>query len=273
MRKVLLVAAAVAPTLFMGDAAIAYWNGHFMAPPPVPQPPGGFGMSPTPGWDLRQRTSPVTADRGAGAYGRAAPAQSPPAAKAVTSAAEAQDSVPVARMQALQTLQAEYERLRAECAAEKLRAAAASAPPEAGAVERLSAELAQVRSELMASTRRIHDLMAERDELRAQFGSNMGDVASVRNAFEQVRKRAVEVGNALSESQGTDVGGGLEQEFLRADLDRLIAALALADAVLSDADPRTRAGSGPGSTLRAGDWQRGARDADLIEAASFESDP
>ncbi len=122
----------------------------------------------------------------------------------------------------------------------------------------------------MASTRRVHDLIAERDELKLQFGSNMGDVASVRNTFRQVRKRAVEVGTALSDTQGTDVGGGLEREFLKADLDRLIAALALADAVLSDAASVSQGSQGGGGAGRSRDWSGGASEADMVEAASFE---
>ncbi len=280
MKNSLYTAVALATILFLDESAYAYWNGPLVGPPPIPRPPSVFSMYSRPAWGVAHRTYPASAGRRSADGGEQdAPAAAQPGRGAVR-AAEARDSELSTAQRALQELRAEHDRLRDRCAArgsgaEKASAAApAQGPaPERQKIERLSAELAQVRAELVASSERIHALMAERDELKAQFGSNMGDVASVRNALEQVRKRAVEVGIALSDAQATDVGGGLEREFLKADLDRLIAALALADAVLSDVDPGTRASRGSDApALRTGELQGRTMDADFIEAASFEAD-
>ena len=279
MRKSLYTV-AVATILFLGDSAVAYWNGSFMAPPPIPHPPNGLAMYSRPAWGMARRTYPPNGGQQSAASGRQAPpaaVQASPGAGQVTTAAKSRLST---AERALQTLRVEHDQLRDRCAnkctgSDQAREAVSAHSPrrESEKIERLSAELAQVRAELVASSERIHTLIAERDELKAQFGSNMGDVTSVRNALEQVRKRAVEVGIALSDSQGTNVGGGLEREFLKADLDRLIAALALADAVLSDADPDNRARRDSGTAaLRAGELQRSTLNPELIEAASFEAD-
>ncbi len=280
MRKSLYTAVAVATILFLGESAVAYWNGPFMAPPPIPRPPSGFTMYPRPAWGVARRTYPATGGQRFAAVGRQAPPAAVQPSRGAAQVAKVVESELSTARRALQTLRAERDRLQDQCAARDSGAgqASAAAPaqgprPETEKIERLSAELAQVRAELVVSSERIHALMAERDELKAQFGSNMGDVASVRNALEQVRKRAVEVGIALSDSQGTNVGGGLEREFLKADLDRLIAALALADAVLSNAGPGSRASRDSGAAaLRTGELQSPTLDAGLIEAASFETD-
>jgi len=280
MRKSLYTAVAVATILFLGDSAVAYWNGPFMAPPPIPRPPNGFTMYPRPAWGVARRTYPATGDQRSVASGRqASPAAAQASRRAVQAGKERQSELSTAQ-RALQALRSEHDRLRDRCAtrdsgAEQAGTAlpARSTGSETEKCERLSAELAQVRAELVASSERIHALMAERDELKAQFGSSMGDVASVRNALEQVRKRAVEVGIALNDTQGTNVGGGLEREFLKADLDRLIAALALADAVLSDVGPGSGARRDAGAAaLRTGELRSPTLDAELIEAASFEAD-
>ena len=280
MRNSLYTAVAVATILFLGDSALAYWNGPFMGPPPIPRPPGGFSTYSRPAWGMAHRAYPAGGGQRPAAAGRqVAPAAAHPSRGAVRVAAAREPESSTAQ-RALQELRAERDRLRDRCAARASSGEQASATalvkgpcPEMQKVARLSAELAQVRAELVASSQRIHALMAERDELKAQFGSNMGDVASVRNALQQVRKRAVEVGIALSDGQATNVGGGLEREFLKADLDRLIAALALADAVLSDVDPESRTSrSSDASALRTGELQGRTVDADFIEAASFEAD-
>lgn len=270
MRKILLTAAAGATILFLGNSAIAYWNGPLMGPPPIPPLPSGFTMIPRPAWGMGDRTYSGTSGQRPVASARQAPIATAQGTDGAAPVAKARESRVVAAQQALRTLQAEHDRLRARCATRDSGAEPASAAvpvdsARAEAVERLSAELSQVRAELVVGSRRIHELIAQRDELKARFGSNMGDVASVRNAFEQVRKRAVEVGTALSDTQGTNVGGGFEREFLKADLDRLIAALALADAVLSDAGPGAAA-------VRTGELQNRTMEADLVEAASFEAD-
>ncbi len=277
MTKTLLVAAAVATVLCLGDSAIAYWNGPAMAPPPIPQPPGGIPGRPGAGWGMGYGAYPAARGRYAAALESRTTYQTAQGTQGGPTAVREPEPQRVAQEQALQALRAERVRLLAKCAqAEPATGPAeaadggSSAEREAEEVKRLSAELAQVRAELVASTRRVHDLIAERDELKLQFGSNMGDVASVRNTFRQVRKRAVEVGTALSDTQGTDVGGGLEREFLKADLDRLIAALALADAVLSDAASVSQGSQGGAGAGRSRDWSGGASEADMVEAASFE---
>ncbi len=272
MRNTLLVAGAIVLALSLPGGVVAYWSGPFLAPPPIPRPPGQFTMMPGAGWDRGHRTHPSANPwraRVAGAQPAAGVpwrgARTPPKVRERQAASAAAPPVPM-------TPPVECESHEPAEGVAAVAPAVPDARTDADAVSRLSAELAQVRAELMASTRRVHKLLSEREELKMQFGSSMGDVASVRNAFEQVRKRAVEVGTSLADSQVTDVGGGFEREFLKADLDRLIAALALADAVLSDAGSARGNTQGPGGEFRGDDWRRPAGEADMVEAASFESD-
>ncbi len=266
MKTFVLASAAAATLVFASDPAMAYWGGQMMGPPPVPAPPSGFPGPMAPPWlatDSRAQEQSQTADRE-----KAGPERN---------AVQAMKAELKATRKALKNIRKSREQLVARCQARRVTHKAPrpvvagsgghKAPREA---QRLSNELAAARVELVEASQRIDSLVQERDRLRAELKNGMGDRTSVRNAFEQVRKRAVELETALRESRGF-VGAEIERSLLKTELDRLIAALALADAVLADpGDGSPGRQITGGASLEVGGLPVQAVKPALTEAASFE---
>ncbi len=127
MTKILLAAAAVATVLFLGDSAIAYWNGPMMAPPPVPQPPGGLPGMPRSGWGMGHGAYPAASGRYAARPEKPTTGQTAQGTKGARTPVREPESQRASQEQALEALRAERVRLLAKCA----QAEPATGPAEA----------------------------------------------------------------------------------------------------------------------------------------------